>query len=137
MIIYEPEKAFQRIKAELPIAAVLLTLATILGGVDIPRLIFDRAVKPRRRWSDQGEIEEVSLDSNVIEGFEQVDEAIGYLCAAGIVNLESRGGYEILSLMPRLHQFLEQEVKDDAEVRVRALMLVCHSFPADKDLEPL
>jgi hypothetical protein len=49
----------------------------------------------------------------------------------------NEGGYEKLSVDPSLQQYLGRELQDSEQLKTRALMLMCHLFPGDKELEPL
>jgi hypothetical protein len=134
----EAGEAFQRVGTEFGLAATLLEISTIWGGINIPRMMFDRIVLPQKRWNAEGEIEEAMLDPGIGAEFAQSTDAIKYLWSSGLVISErNEDGYERLTITPVLHRYLEQHIPDSEHSRAKALIIICHLFPGDKDIEPL
>jgi hypothetical protein len=121
-----------------PFAAELLEISTMWGGNALPSMMYGRASAPRKRWNSKGEIEEVYLEDGM--GF-QIDEtynAIEYLKSANLLILDSNeDGYEKLSVDKSLQQYLKEQLLDSDLLRTRSLMLMCHLFPGNKEIEPL
>ncbi|TAQ89347.1 hypothetical protein B7494_g2347 [Chlorociboria aeruginascens] len=134
----EPAERFLLVMKEFPFAATLLQISTIWGGKALPRIMYARATSPRKRWNTQGEIEEIPLEPEMQFQVEETDAAIEYLCSLNLVTLDSNeDGYEKLSVDTSLQQYLGQELQNSEQLQTRALMLMCHLFPGDKELEPL
>jgi hypothetical protein len=129
---------FQRVKHNFPFAATLLTISTIWGGKDLPRMMYARATVPRKCWSSQGEVEEVFPEPGMRFEVSETAEAIDYLCSSKLLtSYSNEDGYERLSVDLSLQQYLEQQLQGSDQLRIRALMLMCHLFPGDKEIEPL
>jgi hypothetical protein len=134
----EPAEKFLRVKNDFPFAATLLMISAIWGGKALPRMMYARATVPRKRWNSQGEVEEVHLEPDLGFQASETTAAIEYLCSSNLLTLDSNvDGYEKLSVDTSLQQYLEQQLQDSEQMKIRALMLMCHLFPGDKEIEPL
>ncbi|XMA13625.1 hypothetical protein WAI453_006416 [Rhynchosporium graminicola] len=131
-------EAFLRVKTEFDLAATLLEILSIWGGLDIPRMMVDRILLPRKRWNAEGEIEEAMVDSDIGTEFAQCTDAITYLCSSGLVVQEqNEDRLERLTVTPVLHHYLEQQhIRVSENSRAKALIISCHLFPGDNDIEP-
>jgi hypothetical protein len=119
-------------------SADLASLLCFLGGEDIPLLVLERASQPLATWDRNGEtIEKPPLwvpgDTNsavtVLEGLGLV--VPGKECQFGV------GGSSSLSLTSEAMGYLLDSTIDRTTWKIRAISVICHTFPADNYLEPL
>lgn len=106
------------------------------GGNALPLMMYDRATVPRKRWSSQGEVEKY-FDDGV--GFRKVEthSAIEYLKSANLVSQFYEDGYERLTVDEGLQRYIKEQARDLDLLMSRSLMLMCHLFPGNKEMEPL
>ncbi|OBT60462.1 hypothetical protein VE03_10127 [Pseudogymnoascus sp. 23342-1-I1] len=128
---------FERATNHFPFAAELLEISTMWGGNALPSMMYGRASAPRKRWNSQGEIEEVYLEDGMGFQLDGTYNAIEYLKTANLLILDSNeDGYEKLSVDKNLQQYLKERLLDSDLLRTRSLMLMCHLFPGNKEIEP-
>ncbi|PVH67882.1 hypothetical protein DL98DRAFT_257397 [Cadophora sp. DSE1049] len=131
------EPILQRAQVEHPFALKLLSMIQIWGG-EIPRMMVDRVGEPRKDWSDDGEVKEVMLDPVTVSEFTQAPTSIHWLQSHDLLEVKEHGDrYTQLSIPPSVSRYLQVYMAPSDESKVLAIMLVCHLFPGDKDIEPL
>lgn len=133
----EVREKFERAANDFPFAAELLEISTMWGGYSLPLMMYDRASAPRKRWSDQGEVEDVSLDEGMGFQRDKTYNAIEYLERANLISLVCEDEYKKLNVDKVLQKCLIEQARDLDQLRKRSLMLMCHVFPGNKEIEPM
>jgi hypothetical protein len=118
----------------------LLKLLCCLGGIDIPVHMLHRAMCPRIVWNIDGEIdhrEEPDLHLGGLADHDKLQKAVQCLTLYGVLiekgqSLQDR----TYSIIPEMQLYAKQHLTAWDDWRLQALILVCHAFPRDRDLEP-
>lgn len=123
----------------------LLKLFCFLDGTAIPELMLMRAKSCQRVWDSTGEVEEVSLSQaglssdviSVVSAEDKVEKALNRLIASMLVSWKPGKLGRILHLESTTQSLLVQCITDPLKWRLQACLLVCHTFPMYKFVEPL
>ncbi|GAQ12031.1 folylpolyglutamate synthase [Aspergillus lentulus] len=139
---------FKQVERESPGAASLLLLVSFLEQSSIPEMLLHRGTTPQRRWSEDGEMIEVTAETEgvekhlvqVIQGDFEFDMAVEKLLSFSLIscNKESEG-LRSFSIHPLVQYCAIKRLSpvDVRKWRWQALLLVCHAFPRNRFLEPL
>ncbi|GFF73987.1 hypothetical protein IFM60648_04080 [Aspergillus lentulus] len=139
---------FKQVERESPGAASLLLLVSFLEQSSIPEMLLHRGTTPQRRWSEDGEMIEVTAETEgvekhlvqVIQGDFEFDMAVEKLLSFSLIscNKESEG-LRSSSIHPLVQYCAIKRLSpvDVRKWRWQALLLVCHAFPRNRFLEPL
>lgn len=120
--------AFERIKND-ALSVRLLSILRILGRC--PGRWFERATSPRQRWNDKGELESHLPDFCQLHSLD-IPGAMDLLLDNGLIIRDQEG---CLALPPALKEYVVDHLPDQGAIRVCALLLTCHLFPGDKNID--
>lgn len=127
----------------LPLSYDQVTLLNLIGYLDVfgvPEITFVRAAQPCKVWGSSGAIEEIRPQdagfndnvSSLIATPNNISLALVHLKQMGLVVTRPASSM-ILSPVARSRI----DLANPLSWMVQALILICHSFPSDQDLEPL
>lgn len=128
-----------------PASSQLLDLLAALGGVKVPRLLFERYLSPQLRWNEDGSIVPASFDPDsdipLRELFEPLTltTSLEELCSGSWICVDhcdktSQSTYSILQV-PRESSARLLGIKGPQYWSLLALQLACHVFPRDPILD--
>jgi len=114
-----------------------------LGGADVPEIMLSRANSPHKSWGSTGEMEEVTafeagLRIDLLANAAEMNSAIYCLTSYAFITTKE-GAFQKrgFSIDSHLQSYLVQSTPNPDAWKCQALILVCHTFPRDRDLEPL
>jgi len=118
----------------------LLKLLCCLGGTEIPLSLLRRGNSPRPVWDSNGEICHVAethlkIQSVLVE--KNLVYSIEYLDRYKLIFINSEGklaDQSTISVQNGMYKRL-RSFPDRVEMELQAMILVCHAFPRDRDLE--
>ncbi len=123
--------------------ATLLRILCFLGGADIPEIMLSRASSPHKSWGVTGEIEEVTLFGagfyiDLLADAAETNNTIHSLASHALIT-KTEGSFQKrgFSVDKKLQLYVVQSTPNPDEWKRDALILVCHTFPRDRDSEPL
>lgn len=128
-----------------PASSQLLGLLAALGGVKVPRLLFERYLSPQLRWNEDGSIVSASFDPNSDIPLRELFEpstliaSLEELCSGSWICADhcdktSQLTYSILETARESSARL-LGIKGPEYWSLLALQLACHVFPRDPTLE--
>ncbi len=124
---------------EKPEIVVFLKLLCFLGGVDVPLSMLWRAKSPRKVWGRNGEIEDIvetELQVDPPEDKTEIDHFARQLSHWGVLEMKKGEGEEqLFTIDPALQIYVQHFMPNTEDWKLQALILVCHTFPRDRDLE--
>lgn len=126
-------------------ASTLLALLCFLDGTNISEFMLTRVKEPRKVWSPSGEVQKVPVTGvgfnsdvlSLVSDVAKIDEAIKRLEAAELIASEPGAYGRRLHLDSATQLCLTHCMDDPLAWRLQALILVCHTFPMHRYVEPL
>ncbi|EEP78060.1 predicted protein [Uncinocarpus reesii 1704] len=142
------ETNFKQVELESSGAACLLYLFSFLQPFSIPEVLLQRGSCPQKRWSEDGEITEISAENEgvetelvkVIQDVFEFDTAVEKLLSFSLISCKREsGGLRSFSIHPLVQHCAARRLSpsDVRKWRWQALLLVCHAFPRSRYLDPL
>lgn len=124
----------------------LLGILECLGGVNVPRMLFERFLNPQRRWDENGYIFNEAFDgySEIPLGYlfeeARLTTCLDDLLLRSLISVDngSKSSFSTYSIPETAREYTTSLLRPESlrYWTLLALQLVCHVFPRDPTLDP-